>query len=1218
MPPCDTGQRLYPTSPCELSTSRCELSVYSLRHQRTCVVACRTHGRFAPPPHQRTPTSTPQVYFFPTPFRSTALATQRRTHLCAGAPPHLNLLCVPMALVCVLGRGTRFASSRSAALRHSARSAPRPARLRTLITFLWCSLMYPCGTLRRKTSANTQQLQRTALIRNVYRSRRCRRARAGLGTHFAYLWVGTPPQRVSVIVDTGSHYTAYPCAGCRECGAHTDAYFNQSASATCDADDHCLFGQRYGEGSSWLAVEARDRLYAGGATRAATPPRDAAFAVDLTFGCIRDQSALFDEQRADGIMGMSRAPATTLVWQLHAQRVLPSRRFSLCLAAGGGVMTLGGDEPLLHAAAPLRAVALAPRDDTGWYQARIADVLVGGASIGARALSAAAGERAVIDSGTTYSYLPSAWAAALRRRWRAATGRDYEMDDVAMSAADAAALPDITIVFGGSGGGGSGGSGGGGGGGAQLVVQPDAYLSASGGKYYMTLLTAAAGQTAIIGANALRDHAVLFDADTDSGTRVHAMSCAQNHCCRMHVIVFDRVSMPECHPGPAQTPPPTPAAAAAASDAADVTPAPTANSSDRGGGGTASAEEGGGAPIVWTGPEPGDPPDAPPYCALSAAPVLRRACDAHCGGGGGGGSCGGDGGGGSSGGTEVWGYVYEDGSGAGCPALDTETRPCAVPCGGGNGGGGGGAAAAAPVEGAGAGVGWWYGAKGAGPGRCRVGGWPHGEVGVEAGCATVWSPCGAACAQRRFWPAVGQHWVRARDVRLRLGSLVNVIGDVVGCRVARWCRGCSGHSAFEQRRRLQLGSCLPPRSTSYLLVHTSNATAAGAFEAILPTRCAAQERGCHTGAACALERRGYVVRGAVALRLAAPLWTRSLSDSLAQELGALLAAPPPPLPPPPGGHRRGVSGGGRAAAAPTADGNPSAAALLRPLRALRTAAVVPLRATTQQSPTGDYERLEQRRRGIAEAAAPPAAPPAPLPDANVEIMDVIGGAVAAGDGGGGTASSDAPRTFTAVFLIHTYPSESEAAARRARDALAAPGFSAALRGALLRDRDAVFPVTTLCLGDVEVAAASLQVLRANDTDAIYNVTGLLRAVGSGAATAPAAAAAAHVVLWACLAAAGALLCLLCGAVAARDWAKGGHWYAALRARDADGAHDVDAESHADEGQRSSAQQGDVEAAARVDGAQGGGGRGGAANGGAGGGGGGARVSYQGQMELEQG
>ena len=41
----------------------------------------------------------------------------------------------------------------------------------------------------------------------------------GMGTHYSFLWVGTPPQRVSVIMDTGSHHTAFPCVGCK-CGKH--------------------------------------------------------------------------------------------------------------------------------------------------------------------------------------------------------------------------------------------------------------------------------------------------------------------------------------------------------------------------------------------------------------------------------------------------------------------------------------------------------------------------------------------------------------------------------------------------------------------------------------------------------------------------------------------------------------------------------------------------------------------------------------------------------------------------------------------------------------------------------------------------------------------------------------------------------------------------------------------------------------------------------------
>jgi hypothetical protein len=44
----------------------------------------------------------------------------------------------------------------------------------------------------------------------------------GYGTHYVNLWIGSPTvQRKTLIVDTGSHYTAFPCIGCENCGHHT-------------------------------------------------------------------------------------------------------------------------------------------------------------------------------------------------------------------------------------------------------------------------------------------------------------------------------------------------------------------------------------------------------------------------------------------------------------------------------------------------------------------------------------------------------------------------------------------------------------------------------------------------------------------------------------------------------------------------------------------------------------------------------------------------------------------------------------------------------------------------------------------------------------------------------------------------------------------------------------------------------------------------------------
>lgn len=139
----------------------------------------------------------------------------------------------------------------------------------------------------------------------------------GYGTHFANVWVGSPtPQRKTVIVDTGSHYTAFPCSGCQNCGGphHTDPYFNPSKSTTfhplqCDEcrdgvlceNGQCRFSQSYTEGSSWEAVQVQDRFYCGGSdVLDSVEPGDERYAMDFMFGCQVSMTGLFITQLADG------------------------------------------------------------------------------------------------------------------------------------------------------------------------------------------------------------------------------------------------------------------------------------------------------------------------------------------------------------------------------------------------------------------------------------------------------------------------------------------------------------------------------------------------------------------------------------------------------------------------------------------------------------------------------------------------------------------------------------------------------------------------------------------------------------------------------------------------------------------------------------------------------------------------------------------------------
>ncbi|KAG5192382.1 aspartic peptidase domain-containing protein [Tribonema minus] len=331
----------------------------------------------------------------------------------------------------------------------------------------------------------------------------------GYGTHIAYVYVGTPPQRVSVILDTGSHFTAFPCKGCKACGDHTDSYwdFDLSSTATltkcpdchgnfnCGANQRCVFSQSYSEGSSWSAFQVIDKLYTGLTTLQDTPPDDAALSIDFMFGCINSQTGLFNTQLADGIMGMS-VSEFTLVWQLHQKGLLAQEKFSLCFDYGGGVMVLGGVEPLLRTAPMQYTPNL---HDEGWFTVDLQDILIGGESINVDPAQYNRGKGVIVDSGTTDTYLPSACADGFRAQWQALTGMAYDNKPMKLSKAQFAALPTFTFVFAG---------------GVRVDVKPEAYMDVAAdhdGAGYTPRMYLDERDGAVLGANFMRDHDVVFD-----------------------------------------------------------------------------------------------------------------------------------------------------------------------------------------------------------------------------------------------------------------------------------------------------------------------------------------------------------------------------------------------------------------------------------------------------------------------------------------------------------------------------------------------------------------------------------------------------------------------------------------------------------------------------------------------------------------------------------
>jgi hypothetical protein len=332
----------------------------------------------------------------------------------------------------------------------------------------------------------------------------------GIGTHYAHVYVGTPAQRVSVIVDTGSHHTAFPCAGCKSCGKHTDPYFEPSRSSTlvrldcskCVAAARCVaktcqVSQSYTEGSSWKAVQMKDNYYVGG-DDASAPPRagEKWIATPFVFGCQTYETGLFRTQKADGIMGMSMH-AQTLVPTMRSANKLGHNSFAMCFMQGGGTMALGGVDTRIHKE-PMQFVPLAK--NSGWFTVQLKDVLLNGKSIGVPESTWNTGKGTIVDSGTTDTYLPRRAAEQFKRAWHAAMGPSpkYANSKLAYTAAQAAKFPTITYVFAG---------------GVKVDVEGKAYMEKAGAGRWVprVYLTEASGT--VLGANFMEDHDCFFDAE---------------------------------------------------------------------------------------------------------------------------------------------------------------------------------------------------------------------------------------------------------------------------------------------------------------------------------------------------------------------------------------------------------------------------------------------------------------------------------------------------------------------------------------------------------------------------------------------------------------------------------------------------------------------------------------------------------------------------------
>ena len=277
---------------------------------------------------------------------------------------------------------------------------------------------------------------------------------------YANLYVGSPPQRQSVIVDIGSSLTAFPCNTCPygHCGNHENPRFKLYESSTvapvgcftkfmnyycsrCNYPGvapnqpkhrHCQFEARYSEnlqeclyGHEYIDVAtlgdkddnddpkapktAKNHTEDGSDDEKVEKSKRMFKPVKLQFGCTENEPGQFKTQKANGIMGLYHESNTwrfkpNIVDALAAAKEIKSDTFSLCHGEEGGFFSLGGFNKNKHQKG-------AEVHTIGWnhyqnYQIKIKGFRVG-SKTGPQDAVKGTSFTYFLDSGTTYIWLPA-------------------------------------------------------------------------------------------------------------------------------------------------------------------------------------------------------------------------------------------------------------------------------------------------------------------------------------------------------------------------------------------------------------------------------------------------------------------------------------------------------------------------------------------------------------------------------------------------------------------------------------------------------------------------------------------------------------------------------------------------------------------------------------------------------------------------------------------
>ncbi|KAI9159838.1 hypothetical protein LWI28_002401 [Acer negundo] len=289
----------------------------------------------------------------------------------------------------------------------------------------------------------------------------------GQSDYLIKVGIGSPKQEVYVVMDTGSNIFWTQCKPCTgQCYKQVDPIYDSSqslkyraipcSSSLCDVLSNSGLGQDCEENKCTYRVEYGDETSSSGylsierLTIRSASGRSTIAVNDILFGCGQNNSDVLDTE--SGVMGLDRGPLsfvsqTTRLFQNYFSYCLPTSTSTT------GYLTFGKTDGIRN-----KYIKFTPIT-TSASTSQFYDIEINGLSVAGQKLNisstvfTSSGGLGIIDSGTAFTFLPSAAYTALRTAFRRQMTnykltRTAELDTCYdFTGVDSVSIPSVSIFF---------------------------------------------------------------------------------------------------------------------------------------------------------------------------------------------------------------------------------------------------------------------------------------------------------------------------------------------------------------------------------------------------------------------------------------------------------------------------------------------------------------------------------------------------------------------------------------------------------------------------------------------------------------------------------------------------------------------------------------------------------------------------------------------------